>query len=319
MFADCHYFVQVSNPGTRNSNWFIFAPRMDTIIGNELPQLPKSGFIHNLLGEAVISESFETFEISKGIELHCTRVILSPSENEPEEMAYLNFYPVEEHEYYLQLTFLPEFDVQSPECYPIAQLVFNPFFFRQWPVQLLSGNQPFRFDRTSEQAFTLNAIGKDLLEQLLKATEVNAHFIDALRKQEFALGLLRLALEGFLIPDEANKLPACSFLNNTTERDKVLETQKIILQNLENPLTIKALSREVGMNECYLKKGFKAMFGKTIHEFQQRERIKRSKALLSEGIYSINEVAFMMGYGSPSHFSTSFKKITGMKPCELIR
>jgi AraC-like DNA-binding protein len=186
-------------------------------------------------------------------------------------------------------------------------------------VQLLSGNQPFRFDRTSEQAFFLNAIGKDLLEQLLKTAEAKTHFINALRKQEYAIGLLRLALEGFLVPDEANKLPACSFLNNSAERDKVLETQRIILQNLESPLTIKALSREVGMNECYLKKGFKAMFGKTIHEFQQLERIKRSKALLSEGIYSINEVAFMMGYGSPSHFSTSFKKITGMKPCELIR
>jgi len=292
---------------------------MDSITDNKLPQIPRSTFIQNLLGEVILSESFERFEISKGIDLHCTRVMLSPSENEPEEMAYLNFYPVDEHEYYLQLSFLPEFDAQAPDGYPITQLVFNPSFFRQWPVQLLSGNQPFRFDRTSEQAFSLNAIGKDLLEQLLKANEAKNHFINALRKQEYATGLLRLALEGFLIPDEAHKLPACSFLSNSAERDKVLETQKIILQNLENPLTIKALSREVGMNECYLKKGFKAMFGKTIHEFQQLERIKRSKALLSEGIYSINEVAFMMGYGSPSHFSTSFKKITGMKPCELIR
>ncbi|KAA5534480.1 helix-turn-helix transcriptional regulator [Taibaiella lutea] len=291
---------------------------MNTITDTKL-QIPKSGFIHNLLGKAIISESFETFEISKGIDLHCTQVVLSPSENEPEEMAYLSFYPVDANEYYLQLSFLPEFDAQSPEGYNITQLIFNPSFFRQWPVQLLSGNQPFRFDRTSEQAFSLNAIGKDLLEKILKAAEVKTHFINALRKQEYAIGLLSLALEGFLVPDEANKLPACNFLNNSTERDKVLETQRIILQNLENPLTIKALSREVGMNECYLKKGFKAMFGKTIHEFQQLERIKRSKALLSEGIYSINEVAFMMGYGSPSHFSTSFKKITGMKPCELIR
>lgn len=286
---------------------------------NHLPHLPKSAFIKSLLGEAVVSESTETIEISKGIDLFKTNVVLNPSESEPEEMAYLNFYPVDAQECYLQLSFLPEFDAQSSQDYSITQLVFKPAFFHQWSGQLLSGNQPFRFDRTSEQAFFLNAIGKDFLEQLWRAVEAKADFINALRKQEYALSLLRLALEGFLIPDEANKLPACSFLSNNAERDKVLETQRIILQNLENPFTIKELSREVGMNECYLKKGFKAMFGKTIHEFQQLERIKRSKTLLSEGIYSINEVAFMMGYGSPSHFSTSFKKITGMKPCELIR
>jgi len=292
---------------------------MRTIVDNNLSPLPQSGFIKHLLGEAVVSSSSESFGISSDVTLFRTHVVLNPSENEPEEMAYLNFYPVDTNEYYLQLSFLPEFNVQSSEEYCITQLIFKPSFFHQWQGQVLSENQPFRFDRSTEQAFSLNTIGKDLLEQLQKTIEAPGHFINALRKQEYAIGLLRLAIESFLVPDEAQKLPACSFLNNNAERDKVLETQRIILLNLENPLTIKALSREVGMNECYLKKGFKAMFGKTIHEFQQLERIKKAKALLSEGIYSINEVAFMMGYGSPSHFSTSFKKITGMKPCELIR
>jgi AraC-like DNA-binding protein len=291
----------------------------ETMLIHQWPTSRQTDFIKNLLGEETEIEPVKGSVISTGIDLYCANLMLTPKQNDPEEMAYLNFYPIEADTYYLQLSFLPECNNRVTDGYKIIQLVFNPSFFHQWSVQLLTGQQPFRFDRSSEQAFTLSTVGKDLLEQLLRDPEKDNNLITALRKQELAISLLRYALEAFLVPDEANKLPACSFLNNSSERDKVLQTQRMILNNLENPLTIKELSRGVGMNECYLKKGFKAMFGKTIHEYQQIQRISKAKEFLAMGSYSINEVAFMMGFGSPSHFSTSFKKITGMKPCELLR
>jgi len=33
---------------------------------------------------------------------------------------------------------------------------------------------------------------------------------------------------------------------------------------------------------------------------------------------SVTEVALFLGYSSISHFSTAFKKHTGLKPCELL-
>jgi len=280
---------------------------------------PKAEFLQRFLGDDAVTADVRSSDISAGIRLHYADVLLCPSQDAPEEMSYLHFYPVEDGNYYLQLSFLPEGNVKEGESYRVAQLVFQPSFFDQWPQGIISGKQPFRFDRCTEQAFTLNAPGKESLEFLLKPGAEHPDFVLSLRLQEAAIGLLRFALEAFLVPDEANKLPACSFLSNNSERDKVLETQRIIMEHLDQPLTIRELSREVGMNECYLKKGFKAMFGKTIHEYQQFQRIERSKELLLQGNYSINEVAFKMGFGSPSHFSTSFKKIAGMKPCELLR
>jgi AraC-like DNA-binding protein len=308
--------------GAGNVNYLLSLPGMkDVRAVKEGTIRPPSGFIQHLLGADAEAEPVERFGVSAGIDLFYTDIIISPTQSEPEEMAYLNFYPIASDTYYLQLSFLPEYSNVSNEPYRIIQLVFNPSFFDQWSAQLLSGHQPFRADRSTEQAFTLKNAGKDILEQLLKENEQTngKDFMSFLRKQEYAISLLRYALEAFMVPDEANKLPACGFLNNSSERDKVLQTQSIILANLETPMTIKALSREVGMNECYLKKGFKAMFGKTIHEYQQIERIAKAKELLAKEMYSINEVAFMMGFGSPSHFSTSFKKITGMKPCELLK
>ena len=280
---------------------------------------PKAEFLQRFLGDDAVTAEISTTMISSGIYLHYADVLLCPSQDEPEEMAYLHFYPVADNDCYLQLSFLPECSQKAGESYRVAQLIFHPSFFRQWPEGLISGKQPFRFDRCTEQAFTLNAQCRESLETLLKENKGQDDFIQSLRRQETAISLLRFALEAFMAPDEANKLPACSFLSNNSERDKVLETQRIIMENLDRPMTIRELSGEVAMNECYLKKGFKAMFGKTIHEYQQFQRIEKAKELLLEGNYSINEVAFKMGFGSASHFSTSFKKIAGMEPCELLR
>ena len=74
----------------------------------------------------------------------------------------------------------------------------------------------------------------------------------------------------------------------------------------------------VAMNECYLKKGFKALVGKTIHDFQQELRITKAKEMLQLQGQTVSEVANSLGYSSISHFSTAFKKATGMKPCELL-
>ncbi|WP_205529508.1 helix-turn-helix domain-containing protein [Taibaiella koreensis] len=279
---------------------------------------PKAEFLQRFLGDETVTADVSSVTISAGIQLHYADVLLCPAQDEPEEMAYMHFYPVADGNYYLQLSFLPECNGKANESYRVAQLVFQPAFFEQWPEGLVCGKQPFRFDRCTEQAFTLNSQGRDALEALIRDKD-NLDFIQSLRRQEMAIGLLRFALEAFLVPDEANKLPACSFLSNNSERDKVLETQRLIMEHLDHPMTIRELSREVAMNECYLKKGFKAMFGKTIHEYQQFQRIERAKELLLEGNCSINEVAFKMGFGSASHFSTSFKKIAGMKPCELLR
>ena len=107
-------------------------------------------------------------------------------------------------------------------------------------------------------------------------------------------------------------------LSNEADRDKVLKARDILLEHIGEPITIKQLSRKVAMNECYLKKGFKEMFGTTIFDFYQNQRMEHAKYLLYEKGLSVTEVSDILGYSSISHFSTAFKKQTGLKPCELL-
>jgi AraC-like DNA-binding protein len=110
----------------------------------------------------------------------------------------------------------------------------------------------------------------------------------------------------------------CKFLANDIDREKIVRSREILLQHIGEPITIKELSRKVAINECYLKKGFKELFGTTIFDFYQSQRMEHARYLLYEKGLSVTDVSMMLGYSSISHFSTAFKKHTGLKPCELL-
>jgi AraC family transcriptional regulator len=110
----------------------------------------------------------------------------------------------------------------------------------------------------------------------------------------------------------------CKFLANEADREKIIKAREILIQQIGEPITIKELSRKVAINECYLKKGFKELFGTTVFDFYQSQRMEHAKYLLYEKGLSVTEVSLLLGYSSISHFSTAFKKHTGLKPCELL-
>ncbi len=112
---------------------------------------------------------------------------------------------------------------------------------------------------------------------------------------------------------------ACKFLEDERGRDRIYKAREVLLEHIGNPITIKELSRKVAINECYLKKGFKEIFGTTIFDFYQQQRMEHAKYLLYEKSLSVTDVSDLLGYSSISHFSAAFKKHTGLKPCELLR
>ncbi|WP_291911632.1 AraC family transcriptional regulator [Chitinophaga sp. CB10] len=135
--------------------------------------------------------------------------------------------------------------------------------------------------------------------------------------QSKALELLLFSSDQF-IQNDPDERYGCRFLTQMEDREKIEKARAILLEQLDSPVTIRDLARRVAMNECYLKKGFKAMYGTTIYDYFQKERMEKAKGLLYEKGMSVSEVAMLMGYSCISHFSTAFKKHTGLKPCELL-
>ncbi|HEY4108345.1 AraC family transcriptional regulator [Puia sp.] len=200
--------------------------------------------------------------------------------------------------------------------------------FRFLPVHLSQFARPRRTDSTvsddllefrhlSSFSKTLSICGRTrmVLETLLNHSHTGSHeniYINAQSQM-----LLLYSLECMVGEKEVEGFQ-CKFLANEADREKIVQAREILLQHIGEPLTIKELSRKVAINECYLKKGFKEMFGTTIFDFYQGQRMEHARYLLYEKGLSVTEVSVMLGYSSISHFSTAFKKHTGLKPCELL-
>jgi len=173
------------------------------------------------------------------------------------------------------------------------------------------------FRHTTSFSKTLSLCGRT---RLVLETLLNHSYTDSLENifiNAQSQMLLLYSLECMVGEKEVEGFQ-CKFLANEADREKIVRAREILLKHIGEPLTIRELSRKVAINECYLKKGFKEMFGTTIFDFYQGQRMEHARYLLYEKGLSVTEVSVMLGYSSISHFSTAFKKHTGLKPCELL-
>lgn len=95
--------------------------------------------------------------------------------------------------------------------------------------------------------------------------------------------------------------------------------KEVLDKNLANPPTIKLLSKDIGLNEYKLKKGFKELFGISVHAYVIEKKLELAKNLLDESKISVSEAAFRAGYGNSSHFAAAFRKHYGTNPGEYLR
>jgi AraC-like DNA-binding protein len=106
---------------------------------------------------------------------------------------------------------------------------------------------------------------------------------------------------------------------NSGDVEKMFEVRKIIMECLDHSLTIKKMSKLVGLNQSKLQKCFKQVFGKSIYQFTLSQKMQFAKDLLETNRYSISEVGFKVGYSNLSHFTESFRKEFGMNPKAYIK
>jgi AraC family transcriptional regulator len=59
---------------------------------------------------------------------------------------------------------------------------------------------------------------------------------------------------------------------------------------------------------------FKQSMGVPPHQYVLRKRVGRAQALLGSPALSIAEVALRAGFADQSHFSTMFRRLTGLTP-----
>ncbi len=79
------------------------------------------------------------------------------------------------------------------------------------------------------------------------------------------------------------------------------------------------LFHKLGLNYKYISSIFSSHENMTIEKYYIYQKIERAKELLEYGELNLSEIAFKLGYSTVQHFSTQFKKITGISPSRYTR
>ena len=140
--------------------------------------------------------------------------------------------------------------------------------------------------------------------------------------------LRRLYLEGKtleLITHHMASLAASpiSFRTNPklrpSEIDAIREVKNILKRNLENPPSLLALARQVGVNKSKLNRGFRQITGTSVFDYLRICRLERARELLESKNMNVTEVALEVGYAQHSNFTRAFKRYFGINPIKYLR
>jgi AraC family transcriptional regulator len=95
---------------------------------------------------------------------------------------------------------------------------------------------------------------------------------------------------------------------------RVRRVTEFIQQNLDKELRLSQLASLVCMSPYHFARLFKSTTGVPPHQFVVRQRIARASALLAMPEPSIAHIARLVGFRTASHFTSAFRRVTGLTP-----
>ena len=114
------------------------------------------------------------------------------------------------------------------------------------------------------------------------------------------------------IEDDKNIKPL-----STYETMRLQEARDVLSTQFNPPHTIRELAKKIGLNETKCKRGFKRLFGATIHEYANYHRMQKALELLQTTEMSITDVAQKVGYEYQTSFTAAVKHFFGVTPRQL--
>ena len=104
-------------------------------------------------------------------------------------------------------------------------------------------------------------------------------------------------------------------LSNEIDKSFLKQLRKIIQENLANSdLSVEQIGDEIGLSRVQLYRKVKALTGYSPVEIVRKARLTRARHLLQTTERTVSEVAYAVGFSTPSYFSKCYKDEFGENP-----
>jgi AraC family transcriptional regulator len=100
---------------------------------------------------------------------------------------------------------------------------------------------------------------------------------------------------------------------------KIHEVQVFLAQNLAHDVDLSTIARQASLSPYYFTRQFTAMVGMPPYRYLINLRIQRAAQLLRESDLTVTQILHRVGFHSPSHFTTTFRRHMGVSPTAYRR
>jgi len=145
-------------------------------------------------------------------------------------------------------------------------------------------------------------------------------FLEELRyKQtghEFMVENLVFLIVGTIMRNIKHNLPAKPHNKPRVYKENFKKVLDYMNENFTTGVSCAELSNLVKMDKYRFIRTFKKQMDKTPYEYLLDLKIEKAKKMLKAKDYTITEISMLCGFSSHSHFTSTFKKKTGLSPTE---
>lgn len=175
-------------------------------------------------------------------------------------------------------------------------------------IKELDENSKKNEDKIFHKSLCFDKLEDDLLEPIfrfvkLSFKEENVDFLSNLVLKEIIYILLKRNGDFFK-----------QYVLEGSITNQIVKAISEIKNNFNKTINMKELSKLVGVSESSLYSNFKKVTSMSPLQFQKKIRLEEAKNILLSQNIEASDVAFSVGYESPSQFSREYTRMFGMSP-----
>ena len=154
-----------------------------------------------------------------------------------------------------------------------------------------------------------NTLDENLLEPIARFVKL----IDKPKEMaEFMTPLIKKEIIYILLQNDPEFLQ--SYIMEGTIANNITKAISKIKENYNETINMASLAKTIGISEASLYQNFKKITTMSPLQYQKKIRLEEAKNLLITQNLDAHEVAFAVGYESPSQFSREYTRMYGMPP-----